>query len=255
MCQIVDNLRFVNNVTNSLTPDYEFMTFAQTLGVLKHHSMPSLVQEELERMLRRGAFSPGDPLREASLATQLGVSRGPIREAFRSLEEKGLVRVEKNRGVFVRIITPQEADDIFEVRTALEKLIVSRIAKAPERLADSGLPELLSKAERLAAKADFSGCHALNVEFHERLAELAGNETLLHTYRRLVNELSLFRQQAHASSPDASTLRQSVMDHKNFFAALIEGDKRKALRVLKLHVEESRKRLKSILSKPTNVLL
>jgi DNA-binding GntR family transcriptional regulator len=255
MCQIVDNLRFVGSVANPLIPNEEFMTYAQTLGVLKNHSMPSLVQEELERMLRGGAFAPGDPLREASLATQLGVSRGPIREAFRSLEEKGLVRVEKNRGVFVRIITPQEADDIFEVRTALEKLIVSRIARAPECLADSGLPDLLSKAERFAAKADFSGCHALNVQFHERLGELSGNETLLHTYRRLVNELSLFRQQAHARYPDASTLRQSVVDHKNLFTALVEGDKRKALRVLKLHVEESRKRLKVILSNPSSVIL
>ena len=229
------------------------MTYAQTLDVLKLHSMPSLVQDELERMLRQGAFAPGDPLRETSLATQLGVSRGPIREAFRSLEEKGLVRVEKNRGVFVRVISPEEADDIFEVRTALEKLIVSRIARAPACLADSGLPELLSKAEKQAGRADFSGCHALNVEFHERLAELAGNATLLHTYRRLVNELSLFRQQAHARSPDASTLRQSVADHKNLFAALVEGDKRKALRVLKLHVEESRKRLKTVLSNPSKV--
>jgi DNA-binding GntR family transcriptional regulator len=227
------------------------MTYAQTLDVLKLHSMPSLVQDELERMLRQGAFAPGDPLRETSLATRLGVSRGPIREAFRSLEEKGLVRVEKNRGVFVRVISPEEADDIFEVRTALEKLIVSRIARAPGCLADSGLPELLGKAEKLAARADFSGCHALNVLFHERLAELAGNATLLHTYRRLVNELSLFRQQAHARSPDASTLRQSVTDHKNLLAALVEGDKRKALRVLKLHVEESRKRLKTVLSNPS----
>ncbi|MCF8157360.1 MAG: GntR family transcriptional regulator [Rhodoferax sp.] len=255
MCQIVDNLRFFENVADPFIPHEDFMTYAQTLGVLKHHSMPSLVQEELERMLRRGAFAPGDPLREASLATQLGVSRGPIREAFRSLEEKGLVRVEKNRGVFVRIITPQEADDIFEVRTALEELIVSRLAGAPACLADSGLPELLNKAEKLSAKADFSGCHALNVQFHERLAELAGNATLLHTYRRLVNELSLFRQQAHARSPDASTLRQSVADHRNLFTALIEGDKRKALRVLKLHVEESRKRLKTILLNPSNVIL
>ncbi len=228
------------------------MTYTHTLGVLRHHSMPSLVQDELERLLRQGAFAPGDPLRETSLATQLGVSRGPIREAFRSLEEKGLVRVEKNRGVFVRVISPQEADDIFEVRTALEKLIVSRIARAPGCLVDSGLPELLDKAQKLAAKADFSGCHTLNVEFHERLAELAGNATLLQTYRRLVNELSLFRQQAHARTPDASTLQQSVADHKSLFAALVDGDKRTALRVLKLHVDESRKRLKAVLSNPTN---
>ena len=92
MCQVVDNLRLFENVADRLLSNEKFMTYAQTLGVLKHHSMPSLVQDELERMLRQGAFAPGDPLRETSLATQLGVSRGPIREAFRSLEEKGLLR-------------------------------------------------------------------------------------------------------------------------------------------------------------------
>jgi len=146
--------------------------------------------------------------------------------------------------VFVRSISQEEADDIFEVRVALEKLIVSRLAKAPERFIDSGLPELLNKADKLASKADFSGCHRLNVQFHERLAELAGNDTLLHTYRRLVNELSLFRLQAHASSSDATSLKRSVLDHRQLFEALLIGDKRSALRVLKRHVEESRKRLK-----------
>lgn len=231
------------------------MTYAHTLDVLKRHSLPSLVQDELERLLRLGTFSPGDALRESSLAAQLGVSRGPIREAFRSLEEKGWLRVEKNRGVFVRSITHQEADDIFEVRVALEKLIVSRLSKEPERLNNSGLPELLSNAGKLAAKADFAACHVLNVQFHERLAELSGNDTLLHTYRRLVNELSLFRQEAHASSCDASSLQQSVLDHQQIFDALILGDKRSALRVLKRHVEESRKRLKKILPHPTGMIL
>jgi DNA-binding GntR family transcriptional regulator len=229
------------------------MTYALTLEVLKHHSLPTLVQEELERMLRSGALTPGSPLREATLANQLGVSRGPVREAFRSLEEKGLVRVEKNRGVFVRSISQQEADDIFEVRVALEKLIATRLAKLPDALISSGIPELLNKAEKLAARADFAGCHALNMQFHQRLAELSGNKTLLQTYEKLVNELSLFRQQSHASTPDASSLRKSVADHRKLFEALVDGDKRKALRVLKEHVEESRKRMKKILSKPTMV--
>jgi DNA-binding GntR family transcriptional regulator len=196
---------------------------------------------------------PGSALREATLATQLGVSRGPIREAFRSLEEKGLVRVEKNRGVFVRSISQQEADDIFEVRVALEKLIATRLAKLPDALIHSGIPELLNKAEKLAMRADFAGCHTLNMEFHQRLAELCGNKTLLQTYERLVNELSLFRQQSHASTPDASSLRKSVEDHRKLFEALLDGDKRKALRVLKEHVEESRKRMKKILSNPMMV--
>lgn len=51
------------------------MTYAETLGLLKNNSLPSLVQEELEAMLRQGAFTPGEALREATLAHQLGVSR------------------------------------------------------------------------------------------------------------------------------------------------------------------------------------
>jgi DNA-binding GntR family transcriptional regulator len=199
-------------------------------------------------MLRDGEFSPGDPLREITLSKQLGVSRGPIREAFRSLEEKGWLRVEKNRGVFVRSISHQEADDIFEVRTALEKLIVSRLCKDSVRLLNSGLSELLNKAEKLARKADFDGCHILNIQFHERLAELAGNETLLNTYQRLVNELSLFRQQAHAFSPNKASLQQSVQDHRELLDALLKGDQRSALRVLKRHVDDSRQRLKLVLT-------
>lgn len=223
------------------------MTYAQTLGLLKNNSLPSLVQEELESMLRKGDFSPGEALRESSLASQLGVSRGPIREAFRSLEEKGLVKVEKNRGVFVRVISQQEADEIFEVRAVLEKLIVDRLAKTPDVLLNSDVPALLAKSKKFAAKGDVAACHALNIQFHERLAELAGNLTLLNTYRKLVNELALFRHQAHANQPDASSLLQSATDHQKIFDALTQSNKRLAMMVLKQHVDESRQRLKKIL--------
>jgi DNA-binding GntR family transcriptional regulator len=229
------------------------MAYAETLGFLKNNSLPSLVQEELESMLRKGTFSPGDALREATLASQLGVSRGPIREAFRSLEEKGLVTVEKNRGVFVRIISAREADEIFEVRAALENLIVSRLTKTPEVLLTSDVPALLVKSKKLAAKGDVAGCHALNIEFHERLAELAGNETLLTTYRKLVNELSLFRHQAHANQADASSLLQSASDHQELFDAITQSNKKQALMVLKRHFDASRKRLKKILIKNSKV--
>lgn len=229
------------------------MTFAQTLGLLKNNSLPSLVQEELETMLRKGKFSPGDALREATLAQQLGVSRGPIREAFRSLEEKGLVTVEKNRGVFVRIISVKEADEIYEVRTALENLIVTRLCQMPDVLLNSDVPNLLVKSKKLAMKGDVGGCHALNIQFHERLAELAGNETLLNTYRKLVNELSLFRHQAHASEPNASSLLQSAADHQALFDAITKSQKKQALAVLKRHVDESRKRLKKILLNSSKV--
>jgi DNA-binding GntR family transcriptional regulator len=230
------------------------MTFAATLDLLKKQSLPTLVLEELEHMIRDGRLMPGDPLRENTLSTQLGVSRGPIREAFRALAEKGLVRVEKNRGVFVRSISLREADAIFEVRMALEQLTVSKLCETPLRVATSHLSALLVESDARAAKADFSGCHALNVEFHESLVRLSGNQTLLDTYQRLVNELSLFRHQAHAASRNTESLRCSVADHRALYQALVAGDREQAWSVLHRHVETSRQRLRVLLSDQTERL-
>jgi len=224
------------------------MTFATTLDLLKRQSLPTLVLEELELMIRDGRLKPGDPLRETSLSSQLGVSRGPIREAFRALAEKGLVRVEKNRGVFVRAITPHEADAIYEVRLALEQLIIMKLAQMPLRVSTSHLAALLVDAQGRAARSDYAGCHALNVEFHETLARLTGNAALLDTYQRLVSELSLFRQQAHASSRNALSLQRSVADHRAIYEALVAGDGALAWSVLHPHVEASRQRLQSLLN-------
>jgi DNA-binding GntR family transcriptional regulator len=124
------------------------------------------------------------------------------------------------------------------------------LTKTPEVLLTSDVPVLLVKSKKLAAKGDVAGCHALNIEFHERLAELAGNETLLTTYRKLVNELSLFRHQAHANQADASSLLQSACrSTKELFDAITQSNKKQALMVLKRHFDASRKRLKKILIK------
>lgn len=219
-----------------------------TIDLLRHHSLPSLVQGQLEEMILAGSLSPGSQLTETPLAFRLGVSRGPVREAFRGLEEKGLVRIEKNRGVFVRTISPDEADQIYEVRIALELLVVTKLASNPGRLAQARLVTLLDKAERLADKGDFAGCHACNVEFHDYLVQGTGNVVLLDTYRRLVGELSLFRHQAHARIRDASSLRASVADHRAILATILAGDATTAKRRIRRHVEASRNRTQRLLA-------
>jgi DNA-binding GntR family transcriptional regulator len=216
--------------------------------LLKSQSLPTLVLEELELMIRDGRLKPGDPLREASLSIQLGVSRGPIREAFRALLEKGLVRQEKNRGVYVRTITPLEADSIFEVRMSLERLIISKLVRMPSQVSGSHLYALLQDAEARALQADYAGCHALNLDFHESLARLTGNSTLLETYKRLVNELTLFRHQAHVASRNTKSLQRSVADHRELYEALVAGNEQLAWSVLCRHVEASRCRLQILLN-------
>ena len=100
-----------------------------TITLLQTSSLTSVVQGELERMILSGELAPGAKLTEMALATRLGVSRGPLREAFRMLEEAGLVRTEKNRGVFVRDIPIEEAVEIFDLRAAMDELVGRRLAE------------------------------------------------------------------------------------------------------------------------------
>jgi DNA-binding GntR family transcriptional regulator len=219
-----------------------------TIDLLRRHSLPSLIQGQLEEMILAGSLAPGSQLTEIPLSLQLGVSRGPVREAFRGLEEKGLVRVEKNRGVFVRTISPAEADQIYEVRVALELLVVAKLAADPGRLAQAKFEALLDKAERMASKGDFAACHACNVDFHDHLVQGTGNAALLDTYRRLVGELSLFRHRAHARIRNASSLRASVVDHRSILSAILAGDAAAARRRIRRHVEASRNRTQRLLA-------
>src|SRR6266567_3991109 len=102
---------------------------AATIALVQSNSLPMLVQKELERMILAGDLAAGAKLNEAAVAELLGVSRGPIREAFRALEESGLVRLEKNRGVFVRQIAVEEADEIYELRAVLDEFAGKRVAQ------------------------------------------------------------------------------------------------------------------------------
>ncbi len=104
-----------------------------TITLLQTSSLSSVVQSELERMILSGELPPGEKLTEVALATRLGVSRGPLREAFRMLEEAGLVRTEKNRGVFVRDLPVEEAIEIFDLRAAMDELVGRRLAAASRR--------------------------------------------------------------------------------------------------------------------------
>ena len=113
---------------------------------LQTNSLPALVQREIERMILAGELAAGAKLNEAAVAELLGVSRGPVREAFRALEESGLVRLEKNRGVFVRQIGVEEADEIYELRAVLDEFVGRRAAQKTTLGAGRGVARRSSSA-------------------------------------------------------------------------------------------------------------
>src|ERR1700681_2017900 len=149
---------------------------AATIALVRSNSLPMLVQKELERMILAGDLGAGAKLNEAAVADLLGVSRGPVREAFRALEESGLVRLEKNRGVFVRQISLEEADDIYEVRAVLDEWVGRRLAQTASGEQLKELKSIVERMDHAAAQDDVDAYYPLNLDFHERLITFAGNK-------------------------------------------------------------------------------
>jgi phosphonate utilization transcriptional regulator len=213
---------------------------AAAIALLQSSSLPMLVQKELERMILAGDLPAGSKLNEAAVAELLGVSRGPVREAFRALEESGLVRLEKNRGVFVRQIAVEEADQIYELRSVLDEFVGRRVAQTATPEVVRELRSRVDRMEKAAANNDVDTYHRTNLEFHDRLVELAGNGKLLVTYRRLVNELNLFRRTALSQ---IGTLSVSTREHRAIVDRIAARDAEAAGRALQQHVIASRDRM------------
>jgi len=154
-------------------------------------TLSSLVAEELERMIIRGELQAGDRINESALAQVFSISRGPIREACRSLEKSNLVRVITNRGVFVREMSVAQAAEIYEVRAHLFGL-AGRLAASRIGLRD--VVELRAMVAEMQQAKDIDAYYPLNVAFHARLVELSGNNRVAELYCALSKELHLFRR-------------------------------------------------------------
>jgi phosphonate utilization transcriptional regulator len=210
-----------------------------TIALLQTNSLASVVQQAIEQAILSGEYAPGSKLNEATLAELLGVSRGPVREAFRMLDEAGLVRAEKNRGVFVRDISLDEAVEIFELRAAMEEMVGRQLAGRLTRTKQLDITAVLDDMARAVAEQNADAYHQLNLNFHDRLVEMTGNRRLLAIYRKLIKELSLFRR---LNLGDSDALPQSAQSHKDIFLAITSGDAEVAGRLMAEHVQASKQR-------------
>ncbi|MEY2801522.1 MAG: hypothetical protein RL513_1107 [Pseudomonadota bacterium] len=215
------------------------LTLPDTIALLQSASLASAVQQEVERAILAGEYAPGSRLTEANVATRMGVSRGPVREAFRMLEEAGLVRTEKNRGVFVRDIPIDEAIEIFDLRAAMDEMVGRQLAERATPAQVKEIRGLVEAMEKAVKSKDARGYHLLNLKFHDRLVEMAGNRKVTTIYRKLIKELSLFRR---LNLEDGWLLPVSAGEHREILKAIAAGDAQAAGRAMHQHVMDSRQR-------------
>jgi phosphonate utilization transcriptional regulator len=210
------------------------------LQLVQSNSLPDLVQVEIEQMILRGELAIGQHVNESELAARFGTSRGPVREALRALEESQLVRAEKNRGVFVREISIAEADEIYDIREALDQLIGRRVAERATTGQLRDLEAVLAEMDGTAGMQDVKSYHALNLKFHDMLVDFAGNSRLTESYRLLTKGLLLFRLRG---LKDGGGFAVSNTEHRAVVEAIAARDAERAGHLLRQHAAESRARM------------
>jgi len=180
-----------------------------------------------------GAIRPGTRLGEVDLSEQLGVSRGTVREALRTLQEAGLVQEADRGGVSVRRLTPREVTELFQVRLALEKEAIVGVLAHPDAQAlvdqlEAALPDEPDTGYTTSERLD------ADLGFHEKLMELAENTMLLSMWRQLKNLVRVVVL-ADAEGRNEALMKRDY--HLPIIEGLRTGDPEEAERAMRVHME------------------
>lgn len=212
----------------------------QQIRQRRERTLTTIVRDEIAQLIASGQLKGGDRVNESEIAARLGVSRGPVREACRSLEEAGLLVGAVNQGVFVREMTLDDARQLYEVRGVLSGLIGRLASQYIDELSLARLEALVADMECAADRNDLSGYYELNLQFHDLLLQQARNTVLAGMYLSTVNQTHLFRRRGlvHKGSLEASNA-----EHRIIVQALRARDPQACARALEAHVAQGWARL------------
>ncbi|MCR8669545.1 GntR family transcriptional regulator [Agrococcus sp. HG114] len=200
-------------------------------------SEPPLL-DRLRALVLSGEFPPGAPLPELFLAQEFQVSRTPVREALKQLENEGLVEIRPRVGTFVRQPTRREIVELFELKSGLEGLAAGLFARR------GNVPELDALRRNLSASAEAvrrgdGALYAVLVhEFHNCLIAGADNRKLTEHYERLMNQLAYHRL-VRKSVDQPGRLRDSLHEHESIVLAIESRDHVGAELATRQHVDAS----------------
>ncbi|MBR4410313.1 MAG: GntR family transcriptional regulator [Firmicutes bacterium] len=195
-----------------------------------------------DRILK-GEYEIGEKIKENQIATELRVSRTPIREAFKLLENEGLIDYIPNRGCFAKGFTKQDVDDIYAVRAALEMLAVER---AVERITDAEVAALEEEWELMefyVRKKDSQKVLELNTAFHDIIYASTRSRFMAQVLRSYKGYIDKTRKSVFY---DETYLEAILNEHGEILDAIKRKDKEKAISAVSRHLEKSQDRAETM---------
>lgn len=209
------------------------------LKLLRNVTFTEIAYDQIRESILSGRMAPGEHINENQLADMLEISRAPVREACRQLQKEGLVEITKNKGTFVKNISPHEAVEIYEIRAALESLAVEKAAENADESDLSLLERCVSELKAAAESQNEKAHYAAAVHFHQIIGNISGNRHLAEMLENLHGKIALFRRKLSDYLDDDL----SISDEIEVFQAVMDRDGEKAAAMMRNHIWKAKNRI------------
>lgn len=204
------------------------------------------VFEELEEGILNGKIESGENLTEIKLSSDLGVSRTPVREALRMLEQKNLVQITPNKGAIVLGISEKDLDDIYTIRMNIEGLGARwTVANITEEQIDD-LKEIVELQEFYMMKDSLEQINQLDAKFHEKMYEYSNSRTLQYMLSDLHHMIKRYRKISFNSK---GRTEKAIEEHRKILEAVISHDSDAAEKLTIQHIKNAKENLLNIIKK------
>jgi DNA-binding GntR family transcriptional regulator len=212
----------------------------------KPDALQASVLEILRRAVVRGELFPGEKLAEARIASQLGVSRTPVREAFKQLQAEGLVTVVNRSGTFVTDLSSREVAELYEVREALEGMVARLAAEHHDDRDRRALEANVERMRKAVESGDVQEFLVCDREFHRALVIATNNEKLAEHVAFLENRIQRERL-GFVVTARPGRAKRSYTEHMRVMTPVLARNADGAERAMRRHVRNGRDEIVSSL--------
>ncbi|WP_370325557.1 GntR family transcriptional regulator [Euzebya sp.] len=212
------------------------MTTFDSLKPLTSAPTSAVIADRITEAIMSGSVESGSRLDEAQLATRLGVSRGPIREALQRLVAQGLLVSHRGRGTFVATLDLEDVIDVYRCRAVTEGAAIRLLMAAGDADAIAVLEDAVDRLAEAARGGEWHEITEVDLRFHESLVAAAGSKRLVRMFSTLLVETRMCLIRLRTAYPVPEHI---VPQHRHLVAAIKEGDEARALELVQEHMDRA----------------
>lgn len=200
---------------------------------LQRSTLREQIKDYIYTQIKSGVYEPGSRISETGLARELGVSQSPVREAILELSAMGLLEEKPYSGTFVRKLTPEDIEDIYDVRAYIEKYAITRAVKFMTDEEINAIQPVIDEMEKAVSDKNVKAFNDTDINFHRLILEGAKSNTLMRVWKTL----QMGQWTSYTLMRTKKSLENLLEEHKLIYNHLIDRESDKASSAIYSHIK------------------